>query len=132
MKPRRTRAVPRLSLLGEQGADASRELTCNVLCVYPCYSLVRAGLYFILYTISDTMLKVQIKWRHGLSDLLGYSLSLGYSSHLRKVDRPAFSSSESSHVNFIIIVMVVVIIIINYVLLIIRHNSLFFYLWPEK
>jgi len=37
MKPRRTRAVPRLSLLGElgadvlgeQGADVSRELTCN-------------------------------------------------------------------------------------------------------
>jgi len=27
--------VPRLSLLGEQGADVSLELTCNVLCVYP-------------------------------------------------------------------------------------------------
>jgi len=36
MKPRRTRAVPRLSLLGEQGADVSRELTCNVLCVQNC------------------------------------------------------------------------------------------------
>jgi len=34
MKPRRTRAVPRLSLLGEQRADVSREQTCNVLCVY--------------------------------------------------------------------------------------------------
>jgi len=64
IKPRRTRAVPRLSLLGEQGADVSRELTCNVLCVYPCYFLVRAGLYCKLYTISDTLLKVQIKWRH--------------------------------------------------------------------
>jgi len=27
MKPRRTRAVPRLNRLGEQGADVSRELT---------------------------------------------------------------------------------------------------------
>jgi len=32
MKHRRTRAVSRLSLLGEQGADVSRELMCNVLC----------------------------------------------------------------------------------------------------
>jgi len=33
IKPRRTSAITRLSLLGEQGADVSRELTCNVLCV---------------------------------------------------------------------------------------------------
>jgi len=30
MNPRRTRAVLRLSLLGEQGADVSRELTYGV------------------------------------------------------------------------------------------------------
>jgi len=30
MKPQSTRAVPRLSLLGEQGADVSRELTCDI------------------------------------------------------------------------------------------------------
>jgi len=66
IKPRRTRAVLRLSLLSEQGADVSRELKCNVLCVHPCYFLVRAGLYCRLYTVSDTLLKVQIKCRHGL------------------------------------------------------------------
>jgi len=65
VKPRRSRAVLRLSLLFEQGADVPRELTCNVLRVYPFYFLVRAGLYCRLYTIADTLLKVQIKWRHG-------------------------------------------------------------------
>jgi len=34
---------------------------------YPCYFLVRAGLYCRLYTISDTLLIVQMKWKHGLS-----------------------------------------------------------------
>jgi len=68
--PRCTRAVPRLSLLGEQGADVSRELTCNVLCEYLCYFLVRAGLYCRPYTIYDTLLKVQIKWKHGLLSAL--------------------------------------------------------------
>jgi len=29
MKPRGTRPIPMLSLLGEQGADVSRELVCN-------------------------------------------------------------------------------------------------------
>jgi len=42
-KPRRTRAICWLNLLGEQGADVSRELMCNVLCVpllFPCESRV--------------------------------------------------------------------------------------------
>jgi len=67
MKLRCTRAVLRLSLLGKQGADVSRELTCNVLCVCTLViSLWEPGCYCRLYKISDTMLKVQIKWRHGL------------------------------------------------------------------
>jgi len=63
MKPRRSRAVPRLGLQGEQGADGSRELTCNVVCVYPCFFLVRAGLYRHSWSIQSWLVYIgMVNW----------------------------------------------------------------------